>query len=442
MDIARLLGVVGLILLNAFFVTAEYALVSARRSRIDALLAAGNERAGVVQRALRDLGNYIGATQVGVTIASLGLGWIGEPTIEAALRPPLARVIPPALPVVTAHTLAVILAFALITFVSVVFGELVPKSFALQHAEQAAMAVVTPTGVFLRLFRPVIALMNAVSRRVLRLVGVTPALGHSLTYTEDELRLIVESSTQGGQLVESEEEIIRRAFSFHDWAAEDVMVPRTELGAIPVGAPLDAVLETVSATRFARYPVYEGDLDTILGALYVKDLLPAAARRSGEPFSLRPLIRPVLNAPASLRIDDLLDRMKARGTHVAIVVDEYGGTAGMVTLDDITERVIGHVPDEFERSTPDIVEEAGGSVRVDGLALLADVNERFELDLAAGDAVTIGGYVFSRLGRRPAAGDEVPAGGYAIRVESLDGLRIARVRFLPVEQPAASTPRR
>ncbi len=216
------------------------------------------------------------------------------------------------------------------------------------------------------------------------------------------------------------------------------MVPRTELVAIPVDATLQEVADLIARYKFGRYPVYGRDLDDILGVLYVKDLVPVLTGRQDQAtFSVRPLLRPVLPVPTSIRIDALLEEMKRHRTHVAIVVDEFGGTAGMVTLDNIMERVVGDVPDEFERVAPEIVDEPDGTARVNGLTLLADVNEHFGLDLESEDSNTIGGYVFSRLGHRPQVGETVDVGPYQIRVEALDGLRIAEVRFLPVDVAAA-----
>lgn len=435
MDIGiRLLAVLGLVMMNGFFVATEFSLVSVRRSRIEALVEEGHQRARPVLSAIRDLDAYIAATQLGITIASIGLGWVGEPALARLLDPFFESILPENLAYLSAHTAAFIIAFATITFLHVVFGELAPKSLALQYPENIAMAVATPTRVFLNIFRPIIYSMNWVGQAFLRLIGVQPAVGHSLIYTEEELRMIVTASKQGGELYETEEEIIRRAFVFHDYAADDIMVPRTELVAIPVDAAPGSILATITSHKFGRYPVYERDMDDIVGVLYVKDLVPRIAGRPvTSTLDVRSVMRPVLTVPSSIPIDNLLDEMKLRRTHVAIVVDEYGGTAGMVTLDDIMERVVGEVPDEFDRPGQDIIQERDGSVRVNGLTLVTDVEEYFELELDVEDTNTIGGYVFSALGHRPELHDEVDVGTHLIRVEQLDGLRIAEVRFTPKE---------
>lgn len=444
MDIAlKLLAVLALVAVNGFFVATEFSLVSVRRSRIESLVAEGNHRARNVWNALQDLDGFIAATQLGITIASIGLGWVGEPAMAQLLDPLFESVLPSSVASATAHTISFVIAFSVITFLHVVFGELAPKSLALQHPESTAFVVASPVRVFLTMFRPVIFTMNWVGQRFLRLVGVQPVVGHNLIYTEEELRLIVAASTESGELFETEEEIIRRAFVFHDYTADDIIVPRTELIAIPADASLERIASLIREHKFARYPVYGRDLDEILGVLYVKDLVDVlvGAPASALQFDVRTLIRPVMTVPASIAIDALLDEMKSQRTHVVIAIDEYGGTAGMVTLDDIMERVVGDVPDEFELTGEDIHVEPDGSWRVDGLTHLADIRDHFGLDLQADDTSTIGGFVFSALGHRPQVGDRIEVPPYAIEVTELDGLRIAEVRVVAIsraERPASS----
>jgi CBS domain containing-hemolysin-like protein len=442
MDIViKLLVVLALVVTNGFFVATEFALVSVRRSRIESLVDEGVARARPVLNALHDLDGFVAATQLGITIASIGLGWVGEPAIAAVLDPLFETILPASWAEASAHTISFIIAFSLITFFHVVFGELAPKSLALQYPERTAFMVAPPVRVFLTTFRPIIFTMNWVGQAFLRLVGVQPAVGHSLIYTEEELRLIVAASTESGELFETEEEIIRRAFVFHDFTADDIMVPRTELIAAPVGATLDYVTELIREHKYGQYPVFGRDLDDILGVFYVKDLigfvLGGDSERAG--FDLRRVLRPVLTVPDSLPIDSLLDEMKLHRTHLAIAVDEYGGTAGMVTLDDIMERVVGEVPDEFDLPGADIIDEPDGSAKVNGLTHLSDIREHFGLDLEADESSTIGGFVFSALGQRPELGDQVVVGPYIIQVTALDGLRIAEVRMSRAETQSAQS---
>lgn len=434
----KLLAVIGLVAANGFFVATEFSLVSVRRSRIETMVAEGNARARSVLDAVKNLDGYIAATQLGITISSIGLGWIGEPALAALLDPLFESVLPSSWAFISAHTVAFIIAFTIITFLHVVFGELMPKSVALQYPETTSMLVARPTSVFLKVLKPAIVAMNGTGQFILHLVGIRSADPHAQVYTEEELRLIVAASTEGGELVDAEEEIIRRAFTFHDLHAGDIMVPRTELATIPLHASLDEIRQIVTTHKFGRYPVWERNLDDIVGVLYVKELLPVLfTEGSNGRFAIRPLLRPVLAMPMSKPIDELLEELKRQRTHVAVIVDEYGGTAGMVTLGDITKRVIGSVPDEFEALGLDITPEADGTTLVNGLVLLGDVNEYFGLDLEAGEVNTIGGYVFADLGHRPEVGECVAIGPYELRVEGLDGLRIAEVRFIPREDAAA-----
>ncbi len=442
MDIAiKLLVVLILVVVNGFFVATEFALVSVRRSRIESLVAEGNHRARNVWNALQDLDGFIAATQLGITIASIGLGWVGEPALAQILDPLFVSVLPSSVAAATAHTISFVIAFSIITFLHVVFGELAPKSFALQYPESTAFVVASPVRVFLSLFRPIIFTMNWVGQAFLRLVGVRPVVGHNLIYTEEELRLIVAASTESGELFETEEEIIRRAFVFHDYTANDIIVPRTELVAIPADVSLERIASVIREHKFARYPVYGRDLDEILGVLYVKDLVDVLVETPADPhtFDVRTLIRPVMTVPDSIAIDALLDEMKRQRTHVVIAIDEYGGTAGMVTLDDILERVVGDVPDEFELTSEDIHVEPDGSWRVDGLTHLADIRDHFGIDLQEEESSTIGGFVFSALGHRPGVGDRVEVPPYMIEVTELDGLRIAEVRFVATAPIEGST---
>lgn len=430
--ILNLLAMIGLVAANGFFVATEFSLVSVRRSRIDSMVNEGNRRAVPVLNAIKDLDGYIAATQLGITISSIGLGWIGEPALGALLDPLLESIVPPAVAVISTHTIAFIIAFAIVTFLHVVFGELAPKSYALQYPEKTSMAVAVPTTVFLTIFKPIIYSMNATGQFFLRSIGVEPAAEHSLAYSEDELRLIVAASRKGGELVDVEEEIIRRAFVFHDYAADEIMVPRTEIIAISVDAGLDEVKDVLSTGKFGRYPVYDQTIDDIVGIVYVKDLFPIlTGRQTDGEFNIRSLVRPALPVPTSIPIDTLLNVMKRERTHVAILVDEYGGTAGMVTLEDIVERLLGDIPDEFESPESQTQVQPDGSRLVSGLTLLSDVNEELGLNLEAEDNNTIGGYVFSEIGHLPEIGDVVNVGTYRIRVEELDNLRIAELRFIP-----------
>jgi CBS domain containing-hemolysin-like protein len=422
--VLQLLAVVGLVLLNGFFVATEFSLVSVRRTRIETLAVEGNRRAQRVFSAIKGLDGYIAAAQLGITMPSIGVGWIGEPALARLLDPLFVTILP--------ESAAFIIAFSVITLLHVVFGELAPKSLALQFPETVAMLATTPTRVFLTIFRPIISVMNGLGRGFLRLVGVKPAASeHSLVYREEELCLIVTPSRQwqtGGDRGSD----YPPAFTFYDYTAK-VMVPRTELVPLPADASLERARTIIPTFRFSRFPVYGRNLDDILGLLYLKDLPVLTAWSAARPLDLRTLIRPGLTVPTTVPVDELLNLMKQRRTHVAIAVDEFGGTAGMITLDDIVERVVGDVPDEFEQSPPDIVPMPDGSASVNGPTPLGDVNAWFDLTLPVDESHTIGGYIFSLLGCRAKVGDTVDISPYRVRVEMLDGLQIASLSFVPVQ---------
>ncbi|HKY60495.1 MAG TPA: hemolysin family protein [Gemmatimonadota bacterium] len=432
----RLLAVLVLVGANGFFVASEFSLVSVRRTRIEELVREGRPLARAVKDALGDLDAYLAATQLGITMASIGLGWIGEPAL-AALLEPLFTWLPPEWQLISAHAMAVILAFAIITSLHIVLGELAPKSMAIQRSEKTALAVALPTKWFLTLFKPFITFLNSMGWLFLRMFGVQPVgPGHHFAHTEEELKMIVSASTEAGVLEPEEEEVIHRVFEFADLTANQVMVPRTEVIGLPITASRDKVQEVLHEHGFTRYPVYDGSLDNILGVVNVKDLLPLLQDRNG-PLDLRRVLRTPIVMPESIRVFRLLSAMQADRRHMVVLIDEFGGTAGIVTLRDLLERIVGDVRSGEETEWPDVVEVSENEALIDGLLLIPDVNELFGLELDEEDYHTIGGYVFGLLGRRPEIGDEVEAPGCRLKVEALDGMRVSRLR-LTSEQPAES----
>jgi CBS domain containing-hemolysin-like protein len=438
-ELLKLGAVFGLVLLNGFFVAAEFALVSVRPTRIDQLAQQGHPMARLVKRAMADPNRFISAAQVGITMASLGLGWIAEPALAQLLVPLFdswlghgARV--------SAHLVAGVLAYFIITVMHIVLGEQVPKMIAIQRSEATILATAAPIAWLAIPFRPIIALLYWLTDLVLRPLGLSWQGEHHLVYTEDELKMLVTASQQKGFLEPSEQELITRVFSFHDIHADEVMVPRTEMVAIPATATLKEVTEIVAQHGHARYPVYGEDLDDIIGIFHAKDLYKLLALGQEARFNLRRMVRPPLVIARSMPLDELLAEMKRKRTHVAIVLDEYGGTAGMVTLEDVLERIIGEVHDEFEHETDDIQFLEDGRVLISGLLSIDEMNEHFKLNLEDPFYNTIGGYVFGQLGRRPEVGDEVRVNGYILRVVAMDGLRIDRLELIPVSDtvPAAS----
>ena len=423
--VGRLAAVLALVFANGFFVAAEFSLVTVRKTRVDQLIAEGNRRAVSVRKAISQPDNYIDATQLGITMASLGLGWAGEPAVATLIEPLLAG-----LPVewgrVGAHSVAFAIAFALITALHIVFGELAPKTIALQNPEGTSLVVATPTRVFMRVFWPFIALLNGMGRRAVALVGLRPPSGHSMVHSEEELKMLVTASQEAGVLEEDEEQMLHRVFGFGDLTAGQVMIPRTELTGIPVDGRLDEVVARIADQPQPWLPVFGESPDDVLGILHVEDLFPAL-RKPVEAFQVRGYLREAMTLPETMKADEVLDEMKRHRTHHAVVIDEYGGTAGVITLEGLMERIVGEVGSEARPSSRKVSVLADGSALIDGLALATDINEQFALDIDEDSYNTVGGFVLGQLGRRARIGDRIEVEGRTLRVEALDGLRVARV---------------
>ena len=424
-----------LIGLNGFFVAAEFALVSVRRTRIEQLIAEGNMLARVVGRAMDDPNRFISAAQLGITMASLGLGWVGEPTVARLVEPPLARVLPEEIVFLTSQSIGIFIAFAFITLLHVVLGEQVPKMLALQRSEGTILITAQATEAIAVIFRPIIAVVYWLTDVVLRPLGLKYQGEKHLVYSVEELEMLVTASAHSGVLEESEREMIQRAFNFADLTAHQLMVPRTEIIGVPTTISLDELTTLVALEGRARYPVYQETLDEIVGIVYVKDLVNWLRRGDGTAFHVRAITREALTLPESLAIDQCLAMMKARRMHLAIVIDEYGGTAGLLTLEDIVESIVGEIQDEFERPETDIELRDDGTASVNGLVLIEEFNRRFGANVEDPNFDTIGGFVFGLIGHRPELGDTVRAADLEFRVDALDGLRIARLRVAR-EQPA------
>ncbi len=425
----RLAAVLALVLANGFFVAAEFAIISVRKTRIDQLLAEGSRMARPVRRALENPDQFIAATQLGITMASLGLGWIGEPAL-ATLIHPLTAHLPAAISVATSNTIAFAIAFTIITALHIVLGELAPKTVALQYPEQVSLVVAKPTELFLRVFRPFIQALNAMGWAVVRMFGMKAASGHGGVHSEEELKMLVTASQQAGVLEEDEEQMLHRVFHFAEFTAAEMMVPRTEMTAVPVDAPMSEVVDKVWRGRHTSLPVYRGELDDIVGIMLVPDLVRALASPPAN-FSVAAIAREALTVPETMKADELLKQMRRHRTHQAIVIDEYGGTAGLVTFERVMERIVGELGGDFGTgaSTP-IRQLPDGSAAVDGLALVTDINEQFGLEIDEETYTTVGGYMLGRLGRRPKIGDVIEVGGRTLRVEALDGLWVSRVRII------------
>jgi putative hemolysin len=419
----ELLGVAALILLNAFFVAGEYGLVTARQTRIRELEARGDRRARAVLRILSDPPRFIAAMQLGVTLASLGIGALGEHA--------LAKVFDP----IVASAVAIALAFLIITFLHVVIGELVPKGIALAHSEAVALAVSAPVRGFFVLFKPLIWVLQRSTEAVLRLFGLEPPGGDMEVYSEAELKMLLSRSREEGEIEHQETEMLYKVFDFADKEVSDVMVPRPDIVALSVELPPEEALAAMIESPYTRYPVYRESLDHIIGMIHVRDLFSAIVDRGIAGVELESLVRPAHIVPETKDLAALLADFRRTNPHMAIVVDEYGDLEGIVTLEDLLEEIVGEIEDEFDLPDESVEQLPDGRMRIDGTFPIDDFNEQFHRELPIEDYHTVGGFVFGLLGRAPERGDEVEYDGTRFKVLDVEGSRIERleVELVPHE---------
>ena len=434
--IFNLFIIILLVVLNGFFVASEFALVGVRRSRIEALSEAGDRRAARLLNLLNHLSAYISATQLGITLASLALGWLGEPAIAHLLEGPLSGRVPEAV----METISFAIAFSIITFLHIVLGELAPKTLALERAERTALAIAWPMELFYKIFRWPIRLLDWAGTRTVRLFGLHASSDHAATYTEEEVRQIIQSSREGGHIEPEEQKLINRIFEFTDAQVSEAMIPRTQVRALPVNATFDEARAAFRETGYSRLPVYREHLDEIVGLLFRKDLDMGKVRR--DQFNLEDLVRPPLFIPATATLGVALTRMRAERTHFAFVVDEYGGLEGILTLEDLLEEIVGEISDEFDEEVREQIAKDEGTYLLDGMLAVHDANEHLGLELPEdGGYTTLAGFLMDKAGRVLKPGDTIRHDGALFRIEHVDHHRICRIRFTPApekEQKLAS----
>jgi CBS domain containing-hemolysin-like protein len=430
--ILGLIAVVVLVAANGLFVATEFSYVAVRRSRIEQLASTGQSRARLLLTSLHQLDNYIAATQLGITMSSLALGWVGEPALARVIEPPIHALVGGWTATAVAHAVSVTVAFTLITIFHIVLGELAPKTLALQRSEATALWVAAPIAVFNRIFRPFIWLMNTSGRAVVKPFGIRPAADHESNMSADELELVIEASARAGLLSTSELMLARRALEFSAIQADQIMVPRTEVIAVDASAPLDEVLDTVEQHQHTRYPVFEEDLDHILGVLDAKSLLRFV--RSGGNGEWRSLVQPAVAIPESVSVEVAVQAMRARQVQIVVLVDEHGGTSGILTADEVLYRLLGRWLGGGRTQGDTVRTLAAGNLLVSGLALISDVEDATGAELSSEDYDTVGGFIMHRLGRIPRVGDKIETEGYQFRVMAMDGRRVDRI--LVVKQPA------
>ncbi|MDA2933764.1 hemolysin family protein [Acidobacteria bacterium AH-259-D05] len=413
-----------MVFLNGFFVASEFSIVKVRESRIQVLIQKGKGRARKARSLVQHMDEYLSATQLGITIASLALGWIGEPAF-ASLFEPLFRNLGGLKPIVT-HSLAASSAFLLITLLHIVIGELAPKSLAIQRADRVILWISTPLIWFYKISYPLIWVLNGTANFFLRLVGIAPMSESDLAHSEEELRLILADSHAKGFLDLDERKMLERVLDFTDRSVRQVMVPSVEIIFLDLQKSLEENLEIARRNRHTRYPLCDGTLDRVVGIIHVKDLF-WHYRHSAETFNLELGKRPVQFVPESQYIKFLLTEFRDSRTHLAVVVDEYGATVGMVTLEDILEELVGEIQDEFDiEMPPPMIRKTGGEqYMIHGRALLEDVEHKLGITIDDEENDTIGGHIMMVLGRTAQVGDEITVGGqFRIRVVGMKGLQI------------------
>jgi CBS domain containing-hemolysin-like protein len=415
-----------LVFANGFFVASEFALVGVRRSRIETLSKIGNRRAQLLLQVLDNLNAYISATQLGITMASLALGWIGEPVFAHLLERPLAgRVSEPVL-----ETISFVLAFTVITFLHIVAGELAPKTLALERSENLALTIAWPMKIFHQIFRWPIHLLDWAGTRTVRLFGLHPSSEHASIYTQEELRLLIDASRKSGHVEPDEQRLINRIFDFSDAELSEAMVPRLKVSALPVTATLAEVKDAFRTLGYSRLPVYGENMDDVVGVVFLKDI--ASLDGNGvEDFNLKRVLHAPQFIPATAHLGAALSQMQSSRTHLAFVIDEHGGVEGIVTLEDLLEEIVGEINDEYDEEVRAQIVEDNGSYLLDGMLAVRDVNRRFSLHLPEhAGYTTVAGFLMTETGRVPAQGQSVFYDGANFIIERMEGRRVRRVRMV------------
>lgn len=446
----KLLVVLILVGINGFFVGSEFALVSVRRPRLESRAAAGSKGARAALKLLSQPTIFISATQLGITLASLGLGWIGEPTVALVLEPWAERIAPSGAASYVAHLVAIIISFTLITFLHIVLGELFPKMVAMERAETLALFASRPLALFAKIFRPLIWVFNHAGLSLGRLIGLKATLEHTSVYTEDELRGLIDVSLESGHLRREERRLINRVFEFSETLVREAMVPRIEVVGISIDSTVEDVAEVFREHRFSRLPVYRESMDDVVGFLHTKDIMQFLLRP--DEFRLEDVLQPPLYVVDTARLEDVLRQMQKSKMHFGFVVDEYGGVEGIITLEDLLEEIVGDISDEHDEEVNEQIQhQPDGTCKLDGGLVVRDLNRRLKLTLPEDEGyTTVAGFLMSEAGHVLQAGDVVKYNDLTFTVEEVDRRRVVSVCLtreaeasvdeaeVPVEEPVAN----
>jgi CBS domain containing-hemolysin-like protein len=429
--VLRGVAVVVLIAANAFFVAAEFALVSSRRTRIEAMVRRGDRKAKTVQTALQDLYRQLSAVQLGITLASILLGYVAEETAAVLFRQWFER-LPAPVNLLSRATVASVIAVSVISFLHVVVGEVAPKNLAITYPERTSRWVAGPLLVFTWITKPATDLLNWSANALVRMLGIRSATGElDRIHSPEEIVMLLKQSQKSGGIAREDVRMIEGVFEFTEKTARDVMTPRTSVAALREDLPVREAAARVAEAGRSRYPVYRGSLDDIVGVVHAKQILAAFRERPDAPISS--VMREPLFVPGSREVEDVLADMKRLKTHMAVVLDEFGGTAGVVTMEDLLEEIVGQIYDEYDRAPEPAPLASGDAVVLPGAMEIAQANERFKLGLSTDEYQTLGGYVFGSLGRLPVPGDRVPLNGGSLEVVEMDGRRVGKLRLVRTE---------
>ncbi len=417
----EILLIISLVLLNGFFVAAEFAMVKVRSTRIEQLVLEGNKRAKFAQRVTDKLDAHLSATQLGITISSLALGWVGEKTLSKLF---ILWFDGFGLNESMLHTVSTVISFSIITFLHIVLGELAPKSLAIQRAEGTVLWTAGPLIFFYKLMYPFIWMLNGTANSFLRLIGIRPASDAELAHNEEELRMIVTQSHESGVIDETERTLFDNIFDFSNRVAREIMVPRTDMSCLYINRSFKDNLEKADSEKHTRFPLILEDKDNIVGVVHIKDLY-AVALSGREEASLETIARKPVTVPESMPIKDVLKILQKNRSELAIVIDEYGGTAGIVTTEDILEELVGEIQDEFDEERP-FIEEQSDHVSIDARMLIDEVNEYFHLNIESEEVDTIGGFIYAHF-QTPFVGGKVTLDNYQFTITEMDSLRVTRL---------------
>jgi magnesium and cobalt exporter, CNNM family len=425
---AKLLIVLALVLANGFFVAAEFSLVAIRYTRVKQLTEEGHPLASAVQRALDSLDTYLAATQLGITMSSIALGWIGEPVLAQGIEP-VFSFLPRDWAQVSAHSLAITAAFTVITVLHIVLGELAPKSLALQRTEQVALLTARPLELFLFLFRPVISFLNNLGNLVLRMFRLMPTSGETLIHSIEELKLLIESSREAGLLGQTEEDMVERILHLRNQRVDALMTPRTKIAWLDIDDSMEKILQTVIHSEHSHFPVCQGSLDNLTGIVKARDILQFSPK--DQPSDLKAIIRPPLLVPKNVVAVRLLEQFKNFRSRVAVVVDEYGGVQGLVTLEDVSEAILGEVPAIDERAESQAVQREDGSWLLDGMLPIDEFKRIFGIRQVPGEMQhhyrTLAGFVMMKVKQIPTEGQHFKWSGLHFEVVDMDNHRVDKV---------------